>query len=192
MRNSPPDSPVISLGERLPGGGPDAPLTQVLQSLRPDLMRFAHWLARDRSLAEDIVQESLLRAWRSREALKDPAAARPWLLTIVRREHARLYERKRLELVPLEDVADTYVAPGAAAAEDDLFALRSGIMRLPLEYREPLVLQVLGGFSTEEIARELNLSVTAVLTRLFRARNKLRVLCGMGAAPEPDGGGAAP
>jgi RNA polymerase sigma-70 factor, ECF subfamily len=61
-------------------------------------------------------------------------------------------------------------------------------MRLPLEYREPLVLQVLGGFSTEEIARELSLSSTAVLTRLFRARNKLRVMCGMAAAPDAGDG----
>ena len=60
-----------------------------------------------------------------------------------------------------------------------LFALRHAIMRLPIEYREPLVLQVLGGFSAEEIARELALTPTAVLTRLFRARNKLRALCGM-------------
>jgi RNA polymerase sigma-70 factor (ECF subfamily) len=134
------------------------------------------------------VQESLLRAWRSREALKDPNAARPWLLTIVRREHARLYERKRLELVPLEDVAETHADPVSADAEDDLFALRHGIMKLPLEYREPLVLQVLGGFSTDEIAQELKLSSTAVLTRLFRARNKLRVICGMAAAPDVSDG----
>jgi RNA polymerase sigma-70 factor (ECF subfamily) len=57
-------------------------------------------------------------------------------------------------------------------------------MRLPIEYREPLLLQTLGGFSTEEIARELTLSSTAVLTRLFRARNKLRVICGMTPAPD--------
>jgi len=43
---------------------------------------------------------------------------------------------------------------------------------------------VVGGFSTEEIARELALSATAVLTRLFRARNKLRVICGLTAAPD--------
>jgi RNA polymerase sigma-70 factor (ECF subfamily) len=49
---------------------------------------------------------------------------------------------------------------------------------LPLEYREPLVLQVLMGYSTAEIARELKLSGAAVLTRLFRARNQLRVLMG--------------
>ena len=51
-----------------------------------------------------------------------------------------------------------------------LFALRHAIMKLPLEYREPLVPAGPGEFSTEEIAQELALSSTAVLTRLFRAR----------------------
>ena len=72
--------------------------------MRPDLVRFAFWLARDRAVAEDVVQETLIRAWKSREEIKDPAATRPWLLTIVRREHARLYERKRLPTVDLADV----------------------------------------------------------------------------------------
>jgi RNA polymerase sigma-70 factor, ECF subfamily len=190
MRNSEPESPVSSISERLPGPDARAPISQLFESMRPDLLRFAHWLARDRALAEDIVQESLLRAWRSREALKDPGAARAWLLTIVRREHARLYERKRLELVSLDEVVETHAGPKLAEPDGELFALRHAIMRLPIEYREPLVLQVLGGFSTEEIARELALSPTAVLTRLFRARNKLRVICGMPAAPDIQSGEA--
>ena len=189
MRNSQPESPVSSISTRLPAAHAPAQLTQLFESLRPDLLRFAHWLARDRAIAEDIVQESLLRAWRSRDALKEPGAARAWLLTIVRREHARLYERKRLELVPLEDVLETQASPRLAEPDGDLFTLHHAIMRLPLEYREPLVLQVVGGFSTEEIARELALTPTAVLTRLFRARNKLRVICGMAAAPDADGQG---
>jgi RNA polymerase sigma-70 factor, ECF subfamily len=179
MRNSEPGSPVSSIGGRLPAADAGAPITRLFESMRPDLLRFAHWLARDRAIAEDIVQEALLRAWRSRDALKDLSAARPWLLTIVRREHARLYERKRLELVSLDDVVETLASPGFIEPGGELFALRHAIMRLPIEYREPLVLQVLGGFSTEEIARELALSATAVLTRLFRARNKLRVICGL-------------
>jgi len=184
MRNSRPESPVSSIGERLSGADPQASVTQLFESMRPDLLRFAHWLARDRSLAEDIVQESLLRAWRSRDTLKDRGAARAWLLTIVRREHARLYERKRLELVSLDEALESQAPAKAADPEGDLFTLRNAIMRLPIEYREPLVLQVLGGFSTEEIARELALSSTAVLTRLFRARNKLRTFCGMSPAPD--------
>jgi RNA polymerase sigma-70 factor (ECF subfamily) len=155
----------------------------LFESMRPDLLRFAQWLARDRSIAEDIVQEALLRAWRSRDALKDPAAARAWLLTIVRREHARLYERKRLELVCLDDAVDVPDSATSAAADAELLTLRYAIMKLPLDYREPLVMQVLGGFSTEEIARELELTNTAVLTRLFRARLKLRDLCGVSPAP---------
>ena len=192
MRNSQPESPVSSISERLPGPPAPAPLAQLFESLRPDLLRFAQWLARDRAVAEDIVQESMLRAWRSRDALKEPAAARAWLLTIVRREHARLYERKRLELVSLEEVAESADVAGPAGPDGDLLALRYAIMKLPIDYREPLVLQVLAGFSTEEIARELGLSSTAVLTRLFRARNKLRVLCGMTpAADVPDAGPAS-
>jgi len=187
MRNPPVQSPVSSLTERSRAAGARASLTALFESMRPDLLRFAQWLARDRSIAEDIVQEALLRAWRARDALKDPAAARAWLLTIVRREHARLYERKRLELVSLDDAIDVADHAAAAAADAELLTLRYGIMRLPLEYREPLVMQVLGGFSTEEIARELELTNTAVLTRLFRARLKLRGLCG----PSP-GANAAP
>jgi RNA polymerase sigma-70 factor (ECF subfamily) len=182
MRNSEPQSPVSSISGRLRAPDPRDPVMQLFESLRPDLLRFAQWLARDRAIAEDIVQEALLRAWRSRDALQDQRAARPWLLTIVRREHARLYERKRLELVSLDDAIEIAPSPGTEESEDQLFVLRHAIMRLPIRYREPLVLQVLGGFSTEEIARELQLSSTAVLTRLFRARNKLRVLCGMTAA----------
>jgi len=192
MRNSQPESPVSSMSTRLSGADAPAPVTELFESMRPDLLRFAHWLARDRALAEDIVQESLLRAWRSRDALKDPGAARAWLLTIVRREHARLYERKRLELVSLDEAVETHAGPRPAEPDGDLFTLRHAIMRLPIEYREPLVLQILGGFSTEEIARELALTPTAVLTRLFRARNKLRVLCGMTAAADGAGSEGAP
>jgi len=161
------------------GGDPAEALARQLESLRPDLLRFAFWLARDRSIAEDLVQETMLRAWRSRTELRDAAAARPWLFTIVRREHARLHERKRLPLVDLDDIVARQ-EPELAAGEDDpqILDLRRAILTLPDEYREPLVLQVLGGFSTGEIAEELGLSVSAVLTRLFRARNRLRDLYG--------------
>ena len=156
-----------------------AAFTRLLEMLRPDLLRFACWLARDRSIAEDVVQETLIRAWKSREELKDPAAARPWLFTIVRREHARLYERKRLPMVDV-DAVEALGDPALATDGDaSLLDLRRAILQLPDEYREPLVLQVLGGFSTAEIAREMKLTQPAVLTRLFRARNRLRTLYGL-------------
>ena len=68
------------------GGNPQRARFQALcHALRPDLLRFAFWLSRDRALAEDVVQESLLRAWKAQGDLQDEIAAKPWLLTIVRR-----------------------------------------------------------------------------------------------------------
>jgi RNA polymerase sigma-70 factor (ECF subfamily) len=162
------------------------PFARMLEMLRPDLVRFAFWLARDRAVAEDVVQETLIRAWKSREELKDHAATRPWLFTIVRREHARLYERKRLPTVDVETVEalgdPALTTDGDAGLED----LRRAILQLPDEYREPLVLQVLGGLTTVEIAAELELTQAAVLTRLFRARNRLRVIYGLTAAEDAE------
>ena len=148
------------------------------QSLRPDLLRFAFWLSRDRALAEDVVQESMLRAWKAQDALLDENAAKPWLLTIIRREYARTFERKRLPTVDVDELIAKEEPMLAAAEEQELAELRAALFKLPDEYREPLVLQVLMGFSTAEIARELDLSGPAVLTRLHRARRLLRAACG--------------
>jgi RNA polymerase sigma-70 factor, ECF subfamily len=148
------------------------------QSLRPDLLRFAFWLCRDRALAEDVVQESMLRAWKAQDSLLDERAAKPWLLTIIRREYARTFERKRVPTVDVDELIAREEPMLAAADEHDLGEMRAALFKLPLEYREPLVLQVLLGYSTAEIARELDLSGPAVLTRLFRARNRLRAALG--------------
>jgi RNA polymerase sigma-70 factor, ECF subfamily len=141
---------------------------------RADVFRFVYWLCRDRALAEDVVQETLLRAWRSLDSLGDDKAARPWLLTIARRELARVFERKRLPIVDI-DVANE-AEPEALAVNDrhEVEEMRRAILKLDVVHREPLVLQVLLGYSTEEIAQHLNISVAAVLTRLFRARQVLR------------------
>jgi len=156
----------------------EAAFAQLCNELRPDLFRFAFWLARDREVAEDVVQEALLRAWRSREALAEGAAAKPWLLTIVRREHARLYERKRFETVQVDELVGSESVELGVAVDQEVLNVRRAIFALDDDYREPLVMQVLLGHSTEEIATELGLTQGAVLTRLFRARQKLRKVLG--------------
>ena len=156
------------------------------QSLRPDLLRFAFWLARDRALAEDVVQETMIRAWKAQDSLLDEAAAKPWFLTIIRREYARTFERKRFVTVDVEELIAKEEPMLAAADDQELAELRAAIFKLPGEYREPLVMQVLMGYSTAEIAAELGLSNAAVLTRLFRARKQLRVMCGEDTTLDPE------
>lgn len=149
---------------------------QLVRRLTPDLYRFAYWLCRDSALAQDLVQESFLRAWRSLADLRDDKAAKAWLMTIVRREHARLFERKT---PPLDDIADVVIEDGDTPSAYDLSEIqemRDAIGRIDAKYREPLLLQLVGGFSCDEIAQQLGITAAAVMTQLFRARAKLRAL----------------
>jgi RNA polymerase sigma-70 factor (ECF subfamily) len=164
----------------------ESAFARLCDELRPDLYRFAFWLARDREVAEDVVQEALLRAWRSRESLAETGSFKPWLLAIVRREHARLYERKRFETVPVDDLVGSESPELAVAEEQETMDVRRAILALEDDYREPLVLQVLMGYSTGEIAEQLGLTQGAVLTRLFRARHKLRRQLGLAADGEAE------
>ena len=139
-----------------------------------DMYRYAAWLSRDQSIAEDVVQEALLRAWKSLDALRDDASAKQWLLTIVRRENARYFERKRLETVDIDNLTASQSALLAVEDNDELDDMRKAIYELDEDYREPLVLQVLMGLSTNEIAEQMGLRQGAVLTRLHRARARLK------------------
>jgi len=128
----------------------------------------------DPPAVEAVVQEALLRAWKSLDALRDDDAAKQWLLTIVRRENARYFERKRLETVDVDNLTPAQAAMIADGHDTDRDDMRSAIYRLADDYREPLVLQVLMGYSTSEIASLMGIKPGAVLTRLHRARHKLK------------------
>jgi RNA polymerase sigma-70 factor (ECF subfamily) len=173
-RNELPASPVYSMNDDIADLAERRRFDALCTPLSADLVRFVYWLCRDRMLAEDVVQETLLRAWRSLDSLRDESAARPWLLTIARRELARVFERKRVHVLEIECVDD--LQNDATAGQDDyqVDETRRAIFELELLYREPLVLQVLFGYSTKEIARHLEINVATVLTRLYRARQLLR------------------
>ena len=147
---------------------------QIVAVFHADMYRYAAWLCRDKAIAEDVVQEALLRAWKSLDALRDDAAAKHWLLTIVRRENARYFERRRLETVDIDNLTASQAALLAEAPNEELEELRESIYELDDDYREPLVLQVLMGYSTTEIGEMMGLKQGAVLTRLHRARLKLK------------------
>jgi len=140
-----------------------------------DLYRYAMWICGNDALAKDLVQETFLRAWRALDNLKDIGAAKSWLITILRREYARTFERKVPKFTDLEKVVvvdDDELKPDERTERD---LLRRGIMRLEPKYRDPLLLQVVFGNSCAEISEQLGISKSAVMTQLFRARKKLKI-----------------
>ncbi|HLT63851.1 MAG TPA: sigma-70 family RNA polymerase sigma factor [Pseudohongiella sp.] len=146
----------------------------LVNSYYQDVYRYAYWLTRNPTVAEDLVQETFLRAWRSFDSLQSSDAAKAWLFTILRRENARMYERYRPELVDIDDVSIEEDDQNEPDQRRKLAELHEAIMKLEKDYRDPLMLQVVGGFSGKEIADILDLNNNTVMTRLFRARSKLR------------------
>ena len=146
----------------------------LVDALYQDVYRYAYWLCKNGALAEDLVQETFLRAWRSLDSLQNDKAAKAWLFTILRRENARLYERYRPDLVDIEDQSLMDSIDNEPDQRMDRKLLHDAIASLAKDYREPLLLQVIGGFSGKEIAEILDLNNNTVMTRLFRARGKLK------------------
>ena len=155
----------------------------VVRAYANDVFRYLYWLCRDRTVAEDLSQETFARAWAAWETQRDAKALKAWLFTIARNEHARMYERKRVDVDPDVEL-DTLVSK---AASDPGLAIdmRRAFGMLPDAYREPLLLQVLGGLSSAEIAATMMSTEEAVNMRLSRARKTLRTLLD-GGMPTPE------
>lgn len=142
-----------------------------------ELFKYAYRLCGNAHTAEDLVQETLTRAWRSIDKLNDPTAIKSWLYTIVRRENARRFERWTPQTcdIPPEEIGAGHKTYDTST---EAFVLRQAIGCLAPQYKEPLILQVVHGLSQQEIADRLGLTSAGVGTRLFRARHKLRAALG--------------
>lgn len=145
----------------------------LVRTYHADLYRYAIFLSKDEHIAQDVVQEVYVRAWKNIHKLKDAGAVKSWLFTILIRENARRFSRKPVTLVNIDDVLDL---SSSSNNEDDLqrHQLQNAILKLEEDYREPILLQVIGGFSTNEISDILQLNDNTVSTRLYRARNQLK------------------
>jgi RNA polymerase sigma-70 factor (ECF subfamily) len=144
--------------------------------------RFARWLARAGTDAEDVVQDALLRAYRGFDGLRG-ADAKGWLLTIVRNCHASAHRRQwrhptvTLPEDEMHEPAATEPDPERSAMEQDESAdLARLLAGLSLEHREVLELRELEELSYREIAAVTRLPVGTVMSRLARARSALREL----------------
>ncbi len=145
-----------------------------LTDLIPHLRAFARNLCGNASMADDLAQEALLKAWRSRESYQDGTNMKAWAFTILR-NHFYSQQRRAWRSQPLDqEVAEgTLVAINDPAASLELLSLRNAIQKLPVDQREALILVGAGGVSYEEAAEICECAVGTIKSRVSRARKAL-------------------
>tara|TARA_X000000950_G_scaffold196958_1_gene237142 strand:- start:96153 stop:96734 length:582 start_codon:yes stop_codon:yes gene_type:complete len=148
-----------------------------LSALIPHLRAFARNLCNDATQADDLAQETLLRAWKARESYQEGTNLKAWAFTILRNtfysEKRRSWRRQPLD----PEVAEaTLVANDDASASMELLALRNAMNRLPDDQREALILVGAGGMPYEEVAEICGCAVGTIKSRVNRARNALAVI----------------
>ena len=154
----------------------------------PRLRRYARALAGNGDDADDLVQDTLERAWSRASLWRSVADMRAWLFGIMHNLHVDALRRGRLAVVALDE--DTPEGAAAPTQGDQLAVrdLQSALDRLPPEQREVLLLVALEDMAYADIAATLGIPVGTVMSRLSRGRERLRVL--LDGAPSLPGGDA--
>jgi RNA polymerase sigma-70 factor (ECF subfamily) len=135
------------------------------------LFKHALWMTGNRSLAEELVQETFYQAWKSRHGIENDSQPLAWLLTILRR--AVYKEHQHARALSAGFAQDSIDSP-AVEDPEALLDLGRGLLSLSARQRDILLLHALHGFSYEQIGEQLNIPVGTVMSRISRARQALR------------------
>jgi RNA polymerase sigma-70 factor (ECF subfamily) len=152
---------------------------QLVRDAAPPLLRFARSIVRDEATAEDLVQETFLRAWRSRDRYRGDAAPVTWLRRILHNaaiDRFRRAEREQLvDAVELQWRDDTYTVDSDLVADraSDRDALHDALIHLPFTYRAALVLHDVEGWTAADVADALGIGVPLAKQRIRRGRMAL-------------------
>jgi len=146
-----------------------------LIALIPRLRRYARALVGDRAAADDLVQDTLERAWSKLHLFRQGTDLRAWLFTVMHNVHVNRVRSAR----PTDALDDEMPELAQRATQGDALLVRDlerGIAALPAPQREVLLLVALEDLSYEQAAEVLGIPIGTVMSRLARAREKLRIL----------------
>src|SRR5258705_3071784 len=153
-----------------------------LVELIPRLRRYARALVGDRSSADDLVQDTLERAWAKLHLYRRGTDLRAWLFTVMHNVHVNKVRAMRAT----DTLDDEMPELALRAPQGDALVVRDldrAIALLPAEQRAVLLLVTLEDMSYEDVARTLGVTMGTVMSRLSRARANLRLLMLRQAAP---------
>ena len=153
---------------------------KLLEEQIPGLRRYARALTRNAPIADDLIQECLMRAVAKQHLWQPGTDLRAWLFTILHNQHVN-YVRKSSNKgvsVEVEQVAPFLPVEPNAIPSLELRDLRAALAKLPIEQREAILLVGLEGMDYEGTAKVLNVPIGTVRSRISRGRAELRKLMG--------------
>ena len=169
---------------------PDTLPNPDLVAALPRLRRYARLLTGDVHRADDLVQDTLARAWDKRRLWRAGSDLRAWLFTIMHNVHINQFSLRQRERAHISLDADDGPTAGlevrVRATQSDRIELNevfAQIGQLPVEQREVLILAAVEELRYDEIARLLGVPIGTVMSRLSRAREKLRRMAGAPSSP---------
>jgi RNA polymerase sigma factor (sigma-70 family) len=148
---------------------------QRIVELIPRLRRYARALAGDRARADDLVQDTLERAWNKFHLWRPGSDLRAWLFTVMHNVHVNQIRASR-DHAMLDDEGAEMAIAGTQGASLEIRDLERSLALLPAEQREVLLLVALEDMSYAEVASVLGIPIGTVMSRLSRAREKLRAM----------------
>ena len=160
----------------------------------PSLRAFAASLSGSMQLADDLVQDTLLKAWSNAEKFEPGTSLRAWLFTILRNTYYSLYRKRGREVQDSEGTyAERMATQGNQESHLDLADFRKALAKLPEEQREVLIMVGATGLSYEEAAEICGVAIGTIKSRVNRARTKLAELLSIGGVDDlgPDRTSAA-
>jgi RNA polymerase sigma-70 factor (ECF subfamily) len=170
----------------------EAEFKRELVALIPQLRAFARSLALNHAAADDLVQDSLMRAWRARRRYEAGTHFKAWAFTILRNQFYSEKRRSWRQLHLSDETAErTLIAPSNPDAAIELDELRRALGRIPEELREALILVGAGGFSYDEAAAICACPTGTIKSRVSRARRSLEDILDVGFSPSDEGGRAS-
>lgn len=157
------------------GNQPDA-LIRALLAHVPNLRRYAAALAGNAADADDLVQECIERALVRQDTLREPDRLGRWLKTILHNLYVTKLRRRRGASVPIEDFAEDLALSVPPEDQGQIRDLVRAFSTLSVEHRQVLLLVSMEGLSYREVAEILDIPIGTVMSRLARARERLRAL----------------
>lgn len=163
----------------------------VLIETMPAVRGFARTFERNAARADDLVQETMVKAWANRDSFKTGTNMKAWLFTILRNAYISQFRKKRREVEDVDGaMTERLSEKGRQEGHMAFLDLRDALAQLPRDQREAVILVGGAGLSYDEAAEVTDVAAGTVKSRVSRARRRLLELMGeeqgaAGAAPDP-------